>query len=540
MKLIALLMMAATPNGQPPQDIVLLDFTAGYCQPCQQMVPVLQRVERNKFPIRKIDITERPDLARQYNVDRIPAFVLLVEGEEKRRFLGITAESKLRQAMQDASHELSASRKRHSDSAAPRSGEPQLVDHIDQNTTTAADAPRSGFGGLVDRVRRGLGAGGPAAKDSLKHPNFRAQSPDTETVKVAADIAADAALPMSASVRVRTIDGNMHDFGTGTVIHSTRGQSTILTCAHLFREVGANAAIIVDVFEDGKVLKYPATVLGGDHDSDIAFLQIQNVSALPVAPLAETTTAKKSQTVFSIGCSNGDLPTRLNMTVVEINRYEGPENILCTTDPTQGRSGGGLFSARGEVIGVCSAADRKAKQGLYTGIGAIRKVMTQLSLNSLLRKSPASFNDTPLKSAAPPLPGTPLDESEENPFESLIAESDSVGNQARANPMESAVAQQIPEELPDPFASSPIRTASTHTISGPTEITVIIDSPNSSRGKQVVVIPRPSPWLLELLTGDTPSTGVGLATARSNNLSTTSSRRVAHKPGQVRMLPAVQ
>ena len=51
MKLIALLMMAADTNGQPPQDIVLLDFTAGYCQPCKQMVPVLQRMEKNKFPI---------------------------------------------------------------------------------------------------------------------------------------------------------------------------------------------------------------------------------------------------------------------------------------------------------------------------------------------------------------------------------------------------------------------------------------------------------------------------------------------------------
>ena len=75
MKLIALMMMAAAPTGQPPQDIVLLDFTAGYCQPCKQMVPVLQRMEKNKFPIRKIDITEQPDLARQYNLDRIPASI---------------------------------------------------------------------------------------------------------------------------------------------------------------------------------------------------------------------------------------------------------------------------------------------------------------------------------------------------------------------------------------------------------------------------------------------------------------------------------
>ena len=537
MKLIALLMMAADPTGQPPQDIVLLDFTAGYCQPCQQMVPVLQRMEKNKFPIRKIDITERPDLARQYKVDRIPAFILLVEGEEQRRFLGITAEGELRQAMQDASRKLSASRERQNAPAAPRTDEPQLVNDHESKTAATSDAPRSGFGGFVDRVRHGFGGGSPAAKDSLKHPNFRAQSPDNESINVAADVA----LPMSSSVRVRTIDGNMHDFGTGTVIHSSRGQSTILTCAHLFKEVGANSAIIVDVFENGKVLKYPATILGGDHDSDIALLQIQNVSVLTVAPLAETTSAKNSDAVCSIGCSNGDLPTRLNMSVVDINRYEGPENILCTIDPTQGRSGGGLFNAEGQVIGVCSAADRQAKQGLYTGIGAIRKVITQLSLDPLFRKMPASFNDTRPKPAVPPVPDNPMGESADNPFDTFFAEDASPVGPSPSTPTEPAVAQRMPEELPDPFAPSPARIASTHSTGGaPTEITVIIDSPDPTKGKQVVVIPKPSPWLLELLTGESPAAGIGLATARSPNLSTTSSRRVAHKPGHGRMLPPAQ
>jgi S1-C subfamily serine protease len=534
MKLIALMMMAAAPTGQPPQDIVLLDFTAGYCQPCKQMVPVLQRMEKNKFPIRKIDITEQPDLARQYNVDRIPAFILLVEGKEKRRFLGITAETELRQAMQDASRQLSAARQRQNATAAPHTSDPQIDDNNEPKTAATADAPRSGFGGFVDRVRRGFGGGTPTTKDSLKHPNFRAQSPDTN----AANVATDVALPMQASVRVRTIDGNMHDFGTGTVIHSSRGQSTILTCAHLFKEVGENAAIIVDVFQNGEVLKYPATVLGGDHDSDIAFLQIQNVSPLPVAPLAESTSAQKSETVFSIGCSSGDLPTRLNMSVVEINRYEGPENILCTIDPTQGRSGGGLFNAGGQVIGVCSAADRQAKQGLYTGVGAIRKIMTQLNLDSLFRKTPAIFNDTQLEPAAPPVPDNPMGESANNPFDALLAENAAGAEHSPAIEM-SAGPQRMSEELPDPFAASPARTTSTHSSAAPTEITLIIDSPDPTKGKQVVVIPKPSPWLLELLTGEAPATGVGLATARSQNLSTTSSRRVAHKPDNGRLLTPV-
>ncbi|MEO1983031.1 MAG: trypsin-like peptidase domain-containing protein [Fuerstiella sp.] len=535
MKLIAMLMMAADPNGQPPPDVVLLDFTAGYCQPCQQMVPVLQRMENNKFPIRKIDITERPDLARKYNVDRIPAFILLVEGQEKRRFLGITAESELRQAMQDASHKLSAARRRQNPTAPPSGNEPQLADNDEQETVATADAPRSGFGGFVDRVRRGLGGGKNAANDDLEHPNFRAQSPDNETVPVDTN-----ALPMKSSVRVRMIDGNMHDFGTGTVIHSSQGQSTILTCAHLFKDVGQNAAFFVDVFSNGEVLKYPATVVGGDHDSDIAFLQIRNVSALPVATLAESPSLRKSDAVFSIGCSNGDLPTRLNMTVVDINRYDGPENILCTTDPSQGRSGGGLFNAMGEVIGVCSAADRRAKQGLYTGVGAIRKVITQLNLDTLFRENPAIFNNTQPEPVAPSAPNNPMGETVDNPFDALFAENAAAAEQSSTSSMQSAIAGPMTAALPSPYDASSAITTSARSTNAPTEITVIIDSADPSKGKQVVVIPRPSPWLLELLTGETPARGVGLVTTRGQSLSATSSRRVTQKLSSSRMLPAVR
>ena len=92
MNLIAMLMLAADLNGQPLPDVVLLDFTAGYCQPCQQMVPVLQRMEQDNFPVRRIDITENPDTSRQYKVDRIPTLVLLVEGREAQRRRGIDGE----------------------------------------------------------------------------------------------------------------------------------------------------------------------------------------------------------------------------------------------------------------------------------------------------------------------------------------------------------------------------------------------------------------------------------------------------------------
>ena len=122
MKLIMLLMMAFDGASDSAPDVQLLDFSAGYCAPCQQMVPILQRMEQAGFPIRQLDIAEDPELTKRFSVDRIPTLVLLVEGKEVRRFVGLTSEDELRRAMNKAAADLSETR-----TAATVSGEQQYV-----------------------------------------------------------------------------------------------------------------------------------------------------------------------------------------------------------------------------------------------------------------------------------------------------------------------------------------------------------------------------------------------------------------------------
>ncbi|MCA9086762.1 MAG: trypsin-like peptidase domain-containing protein, partial [Planctomycetaceae bacterium] len=387
MKLLAMLMLAADLNGQPLPDVVLLDFTAGYCGPCQQMVPVLQRMEKDQFPIRKIDITEQPDVSRQYRVDRIPTLVLLVEGKEVKRFVGLTAESELRQAMNEAARGLDGRRRQAVVASQPQTAgttsaeDNDTVADADPRTAFAEDnfpeeqpqESRGGIRGMFDRVKNGLTGGG-RSRPPLERPDFRAQSPEDSSTS-------DHSAAMDASVRVRVVDGKMLDFGTGTVVHSAVGQSIVVTCAHLFQNVDGKAAVIVDVFRNGTILSYPAKVLGGDHEADVAILQIQNKEVLPTVPVAfDRSPLEKDEALFSIGCSNGNLPTEMTMSVIEVNRYIGPSNILCTNDPSQGRSGGGLFDAGQRLVGVCSAADRKAKEGLYAGAPAVKKLLEDLNL----------------------------------------------------------------------------------------------------------------------------------------------------------------
>ena len=62
---------AADPNN------ILLDFSAKWCGPCQQMSSIVSKLERQGFPIRQVDVDQEKGLARQYNVESIPCFVLI-------------------------------------------------------------------------------------------------------------------------------------------------------------------------------------------------------------------------------------------------------------------------------------------------------------------------------------------------------------------------------------------------------------------------------------------------------------------------------
>ena len=529
MNLIAMLMVAVAPvEDRPLPDVLLVDFYAGYCQPCQQMVPILQEMARDKYPIQKIDIQERPDVSRQYGVTRIPTLVLLVEGREVKRFTGFTSGETLRSAMQQAARDLdekrAASRAPGARETAPQQplSAPPEDDSLARAATPAAEEGPGGIRGLFDRMKRGLG-GGPADAESGP-ADYRGQSPDADAPTRTADSA------MASTVRVRLIDGNMRDFGTGTIVHSTEGESTILTCAHIFKGVSGKAAVVVDVFRDGEVLKYPASVVGGDHNSDVAFLTIRNARPLPTSKIAPQLLLRPQDPVFSIGCNNGDLPTRLNMNVVEVNRYEGPENVVCTLDPVQGRSGGGLFNTSGELVGVCSGAFRQEKEGLYSGVKPVLALAQRSELNYLLN-SPAPAIDNPSTETLMADAANPFAEDDAM-LEEMMGEA-TPGFAGFEDAAATGLAATAPEAfadsslsgraltdraLPDPFATAAVPAA---VAAPPTEVTVIIDSQDPSQGKRVIVIPRPSPWLLELLTGE-PG---GVRPAGRGAVTATSARR---------------
>ena len=70
---------------------VLVDFNATWCGPCRMLKPTLEQVaaERPDVTVVGIDVDENSDLAGEYGVFSIPCLVLIKDGVEAERSVGL-------------------------------------------------------------------------------------------------------------------------------------------------------------------------------------------------------------------------------------------------------------------------------------------------------------------------------------------------------------------------------------------------------------------------------------------------------------------
>ena len=159
-----------------------------------------------------------------------------------------------------------------------------------------------------------------------------------------------------------------------------------MTCGHLFRESQGKTPILVDLFGAKPVQGLPAQLIYYDDRLDIGFLSIRPGVPVIVARVASPGyPLAVGDAVYSVGCSESQPPTVWDGRITALDKYLGPSNIEASRAPLVGRSGGGLFSNEGFLIGVCNAADPPLNEGIYLALREIHRSLDQLNLAFVYR-----------------------------------------------------------------------------------------------------------------------------------------------------------
>lgn len=76
------------------RGVTLVDFTAAWCGPCKQLAPILADLGRDyagRARIVALDVDAEPALAQAFRVTSMPTLVLVRDGREVGRMVGLRA-----------------------------------------------------------------------------------------------------------------------------------------------------------------------------------------------------------------------------------------------------------------------------------------------------------------------------------------------------------------------------------------------------------------------------------------------------------------
>ncbi len=514
------------------QQAVLYDFTATWCGPCQQVAPIVHKLQREGLPIQQVDIDKNPKLAKQFRVSSIPAFVLVVNGKEVKRILGgQTTEQDLRRLVamipkskpnpqsvlaSNQQQNRNSQQRRNSGYETPVLGTPSAFPASFENKQPSQPQQYAIANQTAPPMPK-VSAPQPIQKTASAFANTRNNSPahslannrrtkETPIIRAQLDESSNVTKPTphidssAANVRIRIKDENGINYGSGTIIHSTPGISYILTCGHIFRHLTDSSKVDVDIFTGDRFESYLGKVEKYDLDADVGLISIPTDGVLPVARLATSgSQLPKGEAVISVGCSGGQPPTTQNLSVTALNRYTGPDNVECTGVPVQGRSGGGLFNLENEVVGVCIAADPKEKRGLYAGLKPILDLVASCGLENIIRKPEPISQPVESVIAA----NSAISTNSDNGFDVPMQEPPAAvpaGSPARFNTNNNAPFSSNA----NPVSQEPQITQVDNSLqfANGAKLTIVIESPDAPGQTRVVIIPFATARLIADLTGE--------------------------------------
>jgi thiol-disulfide isomerase/thioredoxin len=451
-------------------DATLLQFTSQSCQACKTVEPVVQRLTAEGYNVQTIDVGQQPELAQQFQVRAVPTFVVMNGGQMAGRLEGASTYDRLVQLAQTGG-------------LAPK-------------TVQATDF-RTGPQGSV-APPSGVAAAAPA--QSLAPATTGNLSPMQRA--------------MYATVRLKVEDQGGFGYGTGTIIDRHDEEALVVTCGHIFRQSQGKGKISVDLFGPGAKGAVEGQLITYDLDRDIALVSIRpGIAITPVAVGGLNYGVKPHDPAFSIGCDKGADASVRETKITSVNKYTGAPRFCAAGQPVDGRSGGGLFSAEGVLIGVCNAADPQDDEGLYAALASIQWQLDQIGQSDIYRRG-----TTAVASAAP---------------EAAIRNG--------LNTPEANAVPQLSERMPSRMSEPPVRPsappANTFT-AGPSagppatqlahnvaaddvELIMIVRSKsNPQKQSQIMVLDNASPQLLQQLSAGARPAGLAAGDIRqaANNM----------------------
>ena len=76
---------------------VLIDFYADWCGPCKMLSPIIDEIaeENSDIKVVKVNVDDSQDLAMKYQVMSIPTLVVIKNGQEVNRSVGLIDKSQV-------------------------------------------------------------------------------------------------------------------------------------------------------------------------------------------------------------------------------------------------------------------------------------------------------------------------------------------------------------------------------------------------------------------------------------------------------------
>lgn len=347
-----ILLVAATAHGQ-----TLYVCTASWCEPCQDMKPVVARIKADGYAVHDVDCSRGvPRDWQALGVRKVPTFVAARDGVATGMIVGKCSREDLLRLLEM----LPASR---------------LQQHRTRYVSNAEGPVTIGVDGQRTRtvIKSGKAIHG-----------------------VPAEVDANV---LDSIVRVRVNDGQEHQMtqhgrrlvdvfsvGSGTYIHTDGQYGYVLTNEHVVRDAARVQGAIDVGFPNG--WHSTGTVITRDKTWDLALLQINrpphNPPPVPLAP-----SVALGDTLTTAGYGSGDLRTDRGVFDQALAPNQSSPYELLNVNGAharQGDSGGPILNAQGELAGVLWGSDHGDGQGRYVVGPRAERIHVQLCQQMQVRE----------------------------------------------------------------------------------------------------------------------------------------------------------